>query len=142
MAQSEISDDKIKAYEATHYRIGSGTGALVLRIGQHCPALSTRYGAICQRCGVFITAYNPFGQAQSDEANISAHIRLRDHLRTLTPEVIDGDGTDPTGLWPPEESYFAFGISEATARLLGRDFHQDAVVWVSDDAIPRLILLR
>jgi hypothetical protein len=56
--------------------------------------------------------------------------------------VIDGDGADPSGQWPAERSYLAFGIDADAARELGRRFQQDAVIWIGKDAIPQLLLLR
>lgn len=95
-----------------------------------------------QTCGLFITAFNPFGQVQSAEVNKAAHSRLRDCLRALGPYVIEGAGADPSGAWPEEISFFALGIDNAAARQLGSRFHQDAVVWAGPDAVPRLLLLR
>jgi hypothetical protein len=56
--------------------------------------------------------------------------------------VLDAEGADPTGAWPPEPSFFALGINEETARLLGIRYRQDAVLWVGANAIPELLLLR
>lgn len=105
-------------------------------------ALARLYAITGQTCDVFITAFNPFGQAQSDEANEATHGRLGKCLRALTPYVIEGAGADPAGAWPEEKSFVALGINLVTARPLGLRVRQDAVVWVGEDAIPRLILLR
>ena len=69
-------------------------------------------------------------------------MRLGRELRGLYPIVIEGAGADPTGAWPPEKSYFSLGVDLETARVLGRRYQQDAVVWTGKDAIPKLILLR
>ena len=44
--------------------------------------------------------------------------------------------------WPAEPSFLALGIDLVTAKILGRHFDQNALVWINDDAIPRLVLLR
>jgi hypothetical protein len=142
MAQTEISEEKIKAYGATHYRAGSGSDALVLRIGQHSPALALHYAGNGVDCALFITAFNPFGQEQDDAANQTAHARLGEQLRDVSDHVFEGDGADPSGQWPAERSYLAFGIDADAARVLGRRFQQDAVVWIGKDAVPQLLLLR
>jgi hypothetical protein len=77
MAQTEISSEKIGAYEATIYRAGSGADAFVLRIGQHSSKLALRYKDTGAACARFITAFNPFGQKQDDAANGDAHTLLR-----------------------------------------------------------------
>ena len=53
-----------------------------------------------------------------------------------------GFGEDGEGLWPGEPSFLALGVSLDTAKSLGVEFHQNAIVWASEDATPQLILLR
>jgi hypothetical protein len=137
-----IALEKIAAYRNTHYCVGIGTGAFTLSIDTKSDALLRLYRTTGQSCGLFITAFNSFGKAQSAEANEAAHCQLRDCLRALSPHVIEGTGADPTGAWPPERSFFALGIDGDTARQLGGRFQQDAVVWAGADAIPKLLLLR
>jgi hypothetical protein len=142
LLNSEISEEKIAAYQATHYRVGSGPDGFVLCIGRHSLDLQRLYLSSGQSCGVFITAFNPFGQVQGDEANEAAHALLGEHLREKAPLAVEGSGADPTGPWPAEKSYFALGMNEDAARILGKLWDQDAVVWVGEDAVPKLILLR
>ncbi len=142
MTHTEISQEKVRANEATHYRVGTGPKTLLLRIGQHSPNLTQRYLFNGANCAIFITAFNPLGKAQNDEANAVVHARLGEVLRALVADVIEGAGADPTGQWPPEKSYFALGISAEVARDLGRRFKQDAVFWIGEDAVPQLLLLR
>ena len=141
MAQSEISQEKIEAYDSTLYRAGLGTDEFILRIGEHSPELATRYEAFGANCALFITAFNPFGQKQDENSNENAHERLGKQLRDDSDHVIKGVGFDPTGAWS-EKSYLAFGIDAARAEELGRLFQQDAVVWIGEDAVPQLMLLR
>ena len=142
MAQTEISAEKIAAYRATDYRFGEGFDAITLRIDQASPALLELYARLAHTRGVFITAFNPYGAAQDAAQNEAAHVRLGRELRGLYPIVIEGAGADPTGAWPPENSYFALGVDLDAARAIGRRYQQDAVVWAGHDAVPQLILLR
>jgi uncharacterized protein DUF3293 len=142
LAPSENPTDKIEAYPDTQYRVAWDGDPLTLMIDTRSEALSRLYATTGQACGVLITAFNPFGQAQSDEANEAAHGRLGEYLHVLTPFVIEGVGADPTGTWPEEKSFLALGINLVSARPLGLRIRQDAVVWVGEDAIPQLILLR
>ena len=142
MAQTEISAEKIAAYRATDYRFGEGLDAITLRIDQASPALLELYARLAHTRGVFITAFNPYGAAQDAAQNEAAHVRLGRELRGLYPIVIEGAGADPAGAWPQEKSYFSLGVDLETARVLGRRYQQDAVVWTGKDAIPKLILLR
>jgi hypothetical protein len=139
---SEISPDKIAAYHATHYRVGTGADGFTLRIGERSPELRRLYHSGSQSCGVFITAFNPFGQIQGDAENETAHSHLGDDLGAASSYVIEGEGADAMGLWPAEKSYLALGVNEESARSLGKHWRQDAVVWVGEDATPKLIVLR
>ena len=138
MAHTKISAEKIAAYRATEYRFGEGLDAITLRIDQASPALLELYARLAHTRCVFITAFNPQGAAENE----SAHVRLGRELRGLYPIVIEGAGADPTGAWSQEKSYFSLGVDLETARVLGRRYQQDAVVWTGKDAIPKLILLR
>ena len=140
MTDTAIAADRVAAYQSTQYRIGGPEG-FTLSIGAKSEALLQLYRKTGQTCGVFITAFNPFGRAQSADANRAAHFLLGEDLRALSRHVIEGTGY-PSGDWPPELSFFALGIDEGAARQLGRRFDQDAVVWAGADAVPRLLLLR
>ena len=141
MAQSEISVDHINAYRATDYRVGLGRDAFVLRIDTRSEPLLDLYASSGYRCAVFITAYNPFSQTQSADANDAENARLRTELLRQTNYAIEGAGTDRSGAWPEEQSFLALGLGLETSKTLGMQFGQNAIVWAEDDAIPRLILL-
>jgi hypothetical protein len=140
MPDTAIAADKVAAYRSTQYRI-DGPEPFTLSIGAKSDALLQLYRKTGQACGVFITAFNPFGQAQTADANEAAHSRLGECLRTVSPHVIEGAGY-PAGAWPREPRYFALGIDEGAARQLGRRFDQDAAVRAGADAVPKLLLLR
>ncbi len=57
-------------------------------------------------------------------------------------DAIEGEGEGPDGAWPAEKSLFVFGVDLETARMLGVRYRQNAVVWVGEDAVPKLVLLR
>ncbi len=137
-----IETSKIDAYLQTDYCVGPSHAPFVLRIGTHSRELERLYQDTGQNCALFITAFNPFGTQQSDEANIAAHERLGSHLRALTNFVIEGEGVDPGRKWPAERSFLVTGINRETSVLLGQRAHQDAVVWAGPDAVPELLLLR
>lgn len=56
--------------------------------------------------------------------------------------MIESLNVDPSGKWPPEKSFFVPGLDLNTARSIGQQFNQNAIVWIDSEAIPRLILLR
>ena len=141
-SETWIQPDKVQAYLATDYRIDAQPEPITLKIGVRSDALAALLKAHGANCGAFLTAFNPFGTAQSDAANAKAHARLQDELFARGALTFEGEGADPTGMWPPEPSIFATGLPLADARQLGEMFHQDAIVWVGFDAVPQLVLLR
>jgi hypothetical protein len=72
LADTAVPPDKIAAYQATHYRVGTGPEAFTLRIHIKSEPLLRLYSKVEQACGLFITAFNPFGQVESAEANEAA----------------------------------------------------------------------
>lgn len=139
---SVIDPGKVEAYLATRYCIAAAPQDIVLVIGQRSDDLATLFAQRRVDCGAFITAFNPRGALQSDEANVQAHGLLESILRECDHEIIEGEGVGAAGDWPPERSWFALGLALEQARVIGTRFDQDAIVWVGADAVPQLILLR
>jgi hypothetical protein len=139
---SEIDPQKIRAYLATHYRVGHTDDCPVLRIGKTCAELGPLFTAHKVDCAGFLTAYNPRGTQQSDLTNEASHRLLHAQLSALSLTLIEGSGSEPGTNWPAERSYFALGLTRDAASDFGRAFDQDAIVWVGDDLVPQLVLLR
>lgn len=141
-AQSAVPLAKRSAYLRTQYRLGFGPDSIVLEIDSHSGHLAAQFAEYGVTCGAFITAYNPEGTQQSAEANSQDHAALLAQVAALGHAFIEGEGADATGAWPAERSVFAYGVDKASACAVGRQFRQDAIVWVGRDAVPQLVLLR
>ena len=139
---TQIHHDKVRAYEATDYRLGHTDQDIVLTINKRSERLATLFAANGVSCGAFITAYNPRGAIQSDAANARGHAELASKLQELGVDAIEGSGSEKGSEWPAEKSYFALGLALELAKAIGTHFEQDAIVWVGPDAVPQLILLR
>jgi hypothetical protein len=139
---TQIHPDKLQAYRATDFRIDHTPQVIVLSIGYRSEPLSDLFAGKEVNCGAFITAYNPRGAVQPDSANAKAHIELATKLQGLGLRAVEGSGSEKGSKWPAEKSYFAFGLTLEPAKAIGTHFNQDAIVWVGEDAIPQLILLR
>lgn len=142
MAPSKVPPDKYKAYCKAEYRYAYGAKLTTLRIGEVSPELVKMYSETDLSSGVFITAHNPFGQRQSPLENEAANERLLTELESLTSYVAEGEWVDSSRDWSVEKGFFALGVSLETARNLGRQYQQDAVVWTGPDALAHLVLLR
>ena len=141
-ATTLIHPDKVRAYTATEYRIRYMDTDIVLTIGKRSKALAELFALYEADCGAFLTAFNPYGTRQPDSLNETAHEALLHRLEKLGADIIDGWGGEPGSDWPLEKSCFALGLRLDNAAAIGRDFNQDAIVWIGPDAIPQLILLR
>lgn len=136
------SPELLAAYLATDYCVSrSGDPPITLRIGQRCGAVAAMFQVAGERTALFITAYNPFSVPTSDVENQAAHAHLRDRLLHMTKRVRSGEGRARDGAWPPEPSFMALGIDYDTACALGREFCQNAIVFVGADAVPALVIL-
>jgi hypothetical protein len=142
MSETRISADKVRAYRATDYRLGHTTQDIVLAPGLRSDRLAALFASKSVTCGAFLTAFNPLGTQKSDTANNLAHAQLTSVLTDLGLESIEGSGSEVGTQWPAEKSLFALGLSREGAISIGRQFDQDAIVWVGDSAVPELVLLR
>ena len=143
MADStQIHPDKVRAYLATDYRLSHTEHDIILNIGVRSDRLAALFTSSGDACGTFLTASNPRGTIQSDEANERGHAELASMLHDQGIRVIEGSGSEEGTEWPAEKSYFALGLQFDAAKQLGRHFDQDAIVWVGAGAVPQLILLR
>ena len=139
---TQLHPDKIRGYLATDYKIDHAPQVIVLSIDYRSDPLSNLFSCYEFNCAAFITAYNPRGAFQSDEANAQAHSELAFMLQQLGHKVIEGSGSEKGSKWPAEKSYCAFGLTLEPAKAIGTHFNQDAIVWIGEDAISHLILLR
>jgi hypothetical protein len=88
--------------------------------------------ALTVNSSAFITAYNPNSEATDAETNEAMQ-------KTFTSEVeaqwiaIPGEGADPTGQWPVEKCLLILGIDLEQALVLGRKYHQVAILFTTQD---------
>ena len=139
---STISGSLIANYTHADYRIGTAADCITLKIDQYSEPLAQFLVTLNQSCAAIISAYNPYSQLVSDEENVAAHESLRHILTCHAHQGIESVHTDPAGVWPAEKSFFIPGIDIHSAKSLGQQFNQNAIVWIDRDALPRLVLLR
>ena len=138
---STIGRETVQAYRDARYRVCAAP-PWVLQVDRASPELlaaQRRYGV---SCSAFVTAFNPLGQRVGAAANRLRQRELQNAIRRLGLQTLPGVGEDVSGRWPAEESVLVFGLDLAGARLLGRRFRQNSVLWSGPDGVPRLVLLR
>jgi hypothetical protein len=138
---SIIAPATVLAYRQTHYRVFGGIPA-VLHIGVRCAPLLRLYQLHHTDCAAFVTACNPLGTRLDAAGNAQRQAALAQEIARKGRAACEGFGEHPSGEWPAESSFLVLGVARSAAQALGRQFEQNAIVWVAADAIPELILLR
>ena len=130
----------LRAYRETEYRV-QGEPGFVLRVGRPSPELAQLHRQEGVGCSAFITACNPASQPLDVAANASRQAQLEAELAARGLSWLPAVGQHPTNQWPGEPSVLVLGLPLEEARLLGRQFGQNALVWTAADAVPQLVLL-
>lgn len=138
---SAVDPGLVQAYRETHYRV-NGPRPFTLRVDEPSAELVDAYAQFGARCSAFVSACNPFSKAIGEAHNAHCHADLAQELTLRGLPHLEGIGQHPTNLWPGEPSYLVFRLDLEAARTLGRQLEQNAILWSSADAVPRLILLR
>ncbi len=138
-----MDPDLEAAYRQTHFTVDGGVDpAFVLRIDQASAELLAMYQAHGVGNAAFLTAWNPGSRRLSEDVNGVAQASMEAELCADGLTLIAGVGVDPTGKWPGEPSVLVLGITLERAQSIGREFGQNAIVWMDHDGVPRLVLLR
>ena len=138
---TNIPSDLIEAYRATHFTVLEPR-PLTLRVGHHSSELAELFKEMGVSSAGYLTSWNPYSAETSAADNEAAQLSL---IRSLALEgypTLRALGVDPSGEWPGEQSVFVPGLEIERAKSFGNQFGQNAIVWIGDDAIPQLILLR
>jgi hypothetical protein len=73
LTQSEIPTDEIKVYRNTQYCVAWDGDPFRADDRYTVGGVVDALCDTARTCGVFIAAFNPFGEGQNDEANEAAH---------------------------------------------------------------------
>ncbi len=136
-----IDPDTLRAYQETLFEV-LGASPFTLKVGIVSAALADLYGIHRTDCASFITACNPESQLLDDSTNSERQARMANELRDAGLRYIEGIGRHPSNEWPGEPSYLVLGHALDSARAMGIEYGQNAIIWCGPDAIPELVLLR
>jgi hypothetical protein len=120
-------DDLLEAYRRTRYQAQTPGGRIVLRHGEHSPALDRLLDAGSPGWA-FITAWNP---GSNPRLSLDENRRRQKDLEAALSQhyrIFGGEGVGDDGRWPAEESVLVLGISREEALAIGRQFGQFAIV--------------
>lgn len=141
-AQTQISKTIINAYYNAHYRVTGAGKEFVMRPKRKSEDLAVLMKKYDVQSAAFLTAYNPFSVVIKEPQNVRANKAMAVDLKKTGLKFFKGSGEDPSGNWKIEASFLVLGITEEAARELGIKYLQNAVIWVGNDAVSKVILLR
>ena len=142
MSRTSLDPALVQAYRRTRYSAGLDGEAIVLMVDVPSPVMAAAIAAAGAPGAAFITAENPYSTQSAAHDNAASQALLKSELAALGATVFEGVGQGDDPNWPGEESYLAVGISRDQACLLGRNYQQNAIVWIGANGTPELVLLR
>jgi hypothetical protein len=131
-------NDLINAYLETDYFISNFK--MQLKIGIKSIELEEIFKLSNVKSASYITAYNSYskilGIAENKKRNEDLCLLCKDYT------CIEGNGKHPSNKWEGEPSFLFLGMDLETAKEIGKKYEQNAILWIGEDFIPKLILLN
>ena len=137
---SPISPDLAKAYADADYHVADSNANFTMHPGKYSPELMSLHLGNKVSSSAFLTAHNPFSNIVTDAKNTDAQRALEAELTGLGFTFLNGYGCDGDGAWPKEVSLLVLGIDFETAQAITIRYGQNAFLFATEDAVPRLIL--
>lgn len=126
-------------YQNAQYVVLSSP-SIEFSIGQRSTPLDQLLTKYQQSTACFITACNPWGTDLDKEMNLEKMTVLeKDLIKTGLP-YLHAFGSNSEGTWK-EESFLIIGVDKQVASQLGRQYEQNAIIWVVKEQVPELIWL-
>ena len=136
-----ISSDLLKAYLHARYIIMFEQQEYCIRVGQRYTWLDRMMSLNNYHNGIFITAYNPGSQRQSEQLNQQNQQGLISQLVTDNISFIYGYSSDDEGLWPIEQSLLVFNLTDDSANLYAQAYQQTAYLKIITNQPVKLVLV-
>lgn len=141
--KTELSKTLVNSYRVALYRVLTGNSkSFVLKIKKKSPDLEALMKSHNLFTATYVTGYNSQGKQTEPHVNIRQQKLLLGDIRRTGLPFLEGFGEDPTGRWKSEPSFLVLGISLEDAEALGERYGQNAIVWMEDDYVPQLVMLR
>ena|SRR5579864_37813 len=137
-----ISPELAKAYAEAQYQVADPRATFTIHPGEYSPELMSLYLDNDTFSSALLTAHNPLSNIVTDAENTAAQHALEAELTDIGFTFLSGYGCDGDGAWPREVSALVLGIDFETAKTISMRYGQNAFLFASDDAVPKLILNR
>jgi hypothetical protein len=126
-------------YQNARYVVLSSP-SIELSIGQKSIPIDQLLSKYQQLSACFITACNPWGKDQTESFNRARMNELEEVLIKTKLPYLPAFGGNSEGTWK-EESFLIIGIDKQDASQLGRQYEQNAIIWIVKEQVPELIWL-
>lgn len=137
-----LDEKLIASYRTAEYKIFSENQIIVVRVDYYSSSMAALLTISSADCAAIISAYNPYSQLRSEEENILANELLKEFLIKNNHRFLESLNIDPTEAWPSEKSFLVLNLDCNTAKNIGWQFSQNAIIWIDQTAVAQLILLR
>ncbi len=132
-------DPELEAiYKDTDYYV-SDDPPLLLKIGERNDDALILLGSFGVTTAAFLTAWNPGSQKLTEDENDERQSHLLSEIEQLRLNYFVGWGERDE--WR-EYSYLVLGITREEATELGKQFEQNAYVFLDETGIPELVNLQ
>ena len=135
---TNLPPNLVQAYSETDFKVAADN--ITVNVGRHNTQLLQLLSKYQTSCAAIITAYNPHSIPHTLEQNISYNNSLAQDIAAY--HTIPCSGIHPSNNWDPEHGYIILGISQQDAGTLATKYRQNAYIWIPDNTIPELKLLR
>jgi len=133
MSSHDIPKYLINSYFSARFRVFIEHGEVVLIPGEKSEKLLKLHPEFNLLTSAVITAYNPYSEETKDSINEAENINLKETISKHWNFVL-AEGFDPNGQWKPEPSVLILGIELNDAISIGKQYKQNAIVYISDSA--------
>ena len=130
----------VEAYRNAIYEI-EAESRIILKVSEYSHSLEDLHERHKCSISALITACNPRSQILSDAENTQRMDALTTEIQALGYAHLPAIAKDPQGKWPDEPGLWVAGLTKNEAESLARSFEQNGLLWIEQDAIPRLVLL-
>ncbi len=137
--RNAIPDSLVTAFQNTHYIVLATDKPFALRIGQYSAELTYLFSHYGADCAAILTAYNPWAQTVSEQANRRAQHLLQHEIDALGFMRIDGENRAGDKDGPSEPTVIALDIPRERSRQLAQQFGQLAFVYIDGPCTPELV---
>ncbi len=132
-----IDQSTLQAYLNTTYTIENPE--IDIKIGEINQALNVFLFDNSSFTWAFISACNPHSSLVSDEENVRRHNDLAENVKSRKLRFREGKGIPADESWKSEKSLFILDISKPDAIQMGKEFHQNAIVFGRLNQVPELV---